>query len=235
MNKLIITAFLLIAGMQNVTGQNNLLQKVNDIQKQNDVYYWAQYAHPVEDTAFVNATKWLLDEVNMQFDEANQMTVTDITPLVKRIKIDAGTKIRAFVYVRKADVAPGASQASVIPASPRASVTPHPATTLPEQAPRAFVPDVFVQTLMSRKEFYQVYQYLKEQKSQGNVLQFGALKDVEDYTSLELVLFDMQSKEIISILSPVTSGNKRTNLMTGTDDSLDNYPEDMVLAIWYIK
>ena len=218
-------------------GQNSILQKVNDIKKQNDAYYWAQYAHPVEDTAFVNATKWLLDEVNLLFDEQNKMSLATITPLVKRIKIDAGTKIRAFVYIKKTDI-PGGGGVTGKTVKVGENVTLNSApmpTTVPVPAVKTFVPDVFVQNIMGRKDIYQVYQFLKEQKSQGTVLQFGALKDVEDYNSLELILFDMQSKEVISVLSPVVSGNNRTNLMTGTTDSLDNYPEDMILAIWYIK
>ena len=243
MKKIIIMTIVLNMVFFDAYGQNGLLQKINDIKKQNDVYYWAQYAHPVEDTAFVNATKWLLDEVNLLFDEQNRMSVKDITPLVKRIKIDAGTKIRAFVYVKKTDIPEGGRMAGetirgdeevTSGSTPTPAENPMPAMTH-TPAVKTFVPDVFVQNIMERKDIYQVYQFLKEQKSQGTVLQFGALKDIEDYNSLELILFDMQSKEVISVLSPVVSGNNRTNLMTGTTDSLDNYPEDMILAIWYIK
>ena len=76
---------------------------------------------------------------------------------------------------------------------------------------------------------------MKEQKTLGQILQFGPLKDVEEYGSLDLILFDLESKELISILSQETGVNKRMNLMTGMPDSLDNYPEDMVAVIWYIK
>lgn len=238
MKKIIIMAFVLCAPYFYAHGQNSIMQKVNDIKKQNDVYYWAQYAHPVEDTAFVNATKWLLDEINIPFDDQSKIPLETIMPLVKRIKIDAGTKIRAFVYIKKADVPmsgglsqPIAADNNISP-SVESPVTPAP---LPAPVSKTFVPDVFVQNIIGRKDIYQVFQFLKEQKNQGIVLQFGALKDVEDYSSLELVLFDMQSKEVISVLSPIVSGNTRTNLMTGTPDSLDNYPEDMILAIWYIK
>ena len=99
----------------------------------------------------------------------------------------------------------------------------------------AFVPDAFVQRILQKKEFFKVYDYLKEMKAQGQILQFGPLKEVEDYSSLELILFDMQSKEVLTLLSPAIQGDVRTNLTTGTEDSLDNYPEDMLLVIWYIK
>ena len=72
-------------------------------------------------------------------------------------------------------------------------------------------------------------------QAQGQILQFGKLKDVEDYSSLDLILFDMQSQQIITMLSPVTASGNRTNVVTGTEDSLDNYPNNMTAVIWYIK
>ena len=72
-------------------------------------------------------------------------------------------------------------------------------------------------------------------KSQGEILQFGKLKEIEDYSSLDLILFDMQSQKIISMLSSATESGKRTNLVNGTMDSLDNYPTSMTAVIWYIK
>ena len=242
MKKIMTTALLLCTALLTVYGQNSILQKVNDIKKQTDVYYWAQYAHPIEDTAFVYATKWLMIYANL--DEKDPSQLEEIKPLVKRIKIDANSKIRAFVYIKKSDVQmiggmtnETTIEDNAIAADENATIvdTSTPIVPTPTPVSKAFVPDVFVQNIMGRKDIYQVYKFLQEQKSQGTVLQFGALKDVEDYNSLELVLFDMQSKEVISILSPVVHDNTRTNLMTGTPDSLDNYPEDMILAIWYIK
>ena len=238
MKEIIMTALVLYVSVHTAYGQNSILQKVNDIKKQTDVYYWAQYAHPIEDTAFVYATKWLMIDANL--DEKDPSLLEKIKPLVKRIKIDAKSKIRAFVYIKKSDIPIENKDMignDVTTSEEPLSIVDTPTTvvTPPTPAIKEFVPDVFVQNIIGRKEFLKVYQFLKEQKGQGTILQFGALKDVEDYNSLELILFDMQSKEVISVLSPVISGNKRTNLMTGTSDSLDNYPEDLVLAIWYIK
>ncbi len=72
-------------------------------------------------------------------------------------------------------------------------------------------------------------------KSEGQILQFGKLKDVEDYSSFELILFDMQSQEIITMLSPANNLGKRTNMVSGVEDSLENYPMNMTAVIWYIK
>jgi hypothetical protein len=45
----------------------------------------------------------------------------------------------------------------------------------------------------------------------------------------------MQSQEVITMLSPVTTGNIRINVVNGGEDSLDNYPTEMTAVIWYIK
>ena len=88
---------------------------------------------------------------------------------------------------------------------------------------------------METENFIDVYKLLKYMKSQGEILQFGKLKEIEDYSSLDLILFDMQSQKIISMLSSATESGTRTNLVNGTMDSLDNYPTSMTAVIWYIK
>ena len=108
-----------------------------------------------------------------------------------------------------------------------------PATTDPAQ--RSFVPDAFVQRVMETKNFMDVYKLLKSLQAQGQILQFGKLKDVQEYNSLDLILFDMQSQQIITMLSPVTASGYRTNVVNGSEDSLDNYPTNMTAVIWYKK
>ena len=88
---------------------------------------------------------------------------------------------------------------------------------------------------METKDFMNIYKLLKSLQAQGQVLQFGKLKDVEDYSSFDLILFDMQSQEVITMLSPVNASGYRTNMVNGGEDSLDNYPTQMTAVIWYIK
>ena len=99
-----------------------------------------------------------------------------------------------------------------------------------------FVPDMFVQRIMEQKKFQSVHRYLRALKADGQVRMFGPLSQVaDDYSSLDLILFDKTSEEIITLLSGVNASGVRINLTTGKADSLDNYPEDMVAVIWYIK
>ena len=221
MKKLLIITLLAVTGSTALYGQNTILDRINEIKSQTDTYYWNEYTHPDADTAVVKAYKRVLITISGNQDE--EPSAEELIPKMKHIKMKRGNLTRAFAYIKKSDVGHG-SIASVANSSMVA------APTQP-----AFVPDAFVQKILQKKEFFKIYDFLKEMKAQGQILQFGPLKDVEDFSSLELILFDMQSKEVITLMSPVIREDIRTNLTTGAEDSLNNYPEEMLLVIWYIK
>lgn len=214
----------LLLGIINAQGQT-ILEKINAIKSQNEVYLWNEYTHPDADTAVINAAKWVLDEINC--DRSNKLLLRDILPLVKNIKMNRGSLTRAFVYIKRTDVPQTGTPTTV-------NIEQAPASQ-PVQPVREFVPDIFVQKIMQQHTFTYVYRFLADQKRQGQILQFGALKDVDDYRSFDLILFDLQSQEVVSVLSQETPTGSRINLTNGTTDSLDNYPEEMMAVIWYIK
>lgn len=226
MNKSV--AFFLMVILSSVApayGQSQILQKINEIKSQSDVYYWNQYAHPNADTARVGAAKGILIEINVARGENEQLTLDDILDKVKHIKMVRSGVVRNFAYIAKAEVG-------------FATITTNELTTRPSnyvEQTKTFVPDIFVQKIMDIQDFKAVYNYLRTQKAEGTILQFGPLKDVEDYSSLDLILFDLHTGKAICLLSGVTSSEERTNLLTGQPDSLNNYPEDMTAVIWYIK
>ena len=212
-----------------VYAQNQIQQQVNSIKSQPDVYFWSQYAHPNPDTARVNATRWVLIDINEGRNDKEQLQYEDVADKVKHIKMMRGNITRDFAYIKKSEVvSPMAADTSVDPANsePRKIIEPQPAH---------FVPDMFVQQILQQKSFNSVYNFLRTLKADGKIALFGPLKDVDDYSSLNLIIFDLNSKEIITVLSGETQGNSRTNLTTGAADSLDNYPDDMVAVIYYIK
>lgn len=246
MKQLVMFVLVLIAAPMTVFGQNTILQKINAIKSQDNAYFWYEFTHPVADSAVYNATRFVLNEINFEKDDDEKLSMEEIMPYVKSIKMDRGSLKRAFVYVEKSNLPSktGGILSAHTPSvtSSRQISTMAPVTQM--QGPvnqsavapvQAFVPDVFVQQIMQQKDFYKVYNFLKGQKASGQILQFGPLKDVEDYSSLDLILFDMQSREVLGVLSPITQGNTRVNLVTGAADSMDNYPEDMLLVMWYIK
>lgn len=223
------TFYIIIATMMGwcmcVYGQDkkSLLERINSIKSQNDIYYWNQYTWYSADTAKINATSQLLSEVNCYRAENEQLTVEELMPHADYIVIDRGNAKQYFAYIKKTD-------AIAIKKIGEISIPPPDSPKL-----KPFVADAFTQRIMETGDFVNVYKLLKSLQEQGQVLQFGKLKDVEDYSSLELILFDMSSQQIITMLSPVNSSGHRTNLVGGFEDSLDNYPTKMTAVIWYIK
>lgn len=235
MRKIIIAIFAIMASIHSINAQNKttLVQRINEIKSQNDIYFWDQYTHPDADTAKINATKRLLLEVNGNRNEDAQLSVEGVMPYANYVAIDRGNLKQYFVYIKKTDAAAIGSVAQSAPIADAPAIVESQTITSPPQ--KAFVPDAFVQRIMETNDFVNVYKLLKSMQSQGQVLQFGKLKDVEDYSSLDLILFDMQSQKIITMLSPVTASGNRTNVVDGSEDSLSNYPTDMTAVIWYIK
>ena len=207
MKRIVITISAIVAVLSmSAQDRTTLLQRINEIKSQTETYFWDQYTHPDADTAKVNATKRLLLDLNSNRGNAAPLSVEDVMPHAHYINIDRATLKQCFVYIKKTDI-----------------INP------------PFIPDAFVQRVMDTKDFTNAYKLLKSLQAQGQILQFGKLKDVEDYSSLDLILFDMQSQQIITMLSPVTASGKRTNMVNGLEDSLDNYPTNMTAVIWYIK
>ena len=236
MSRIVITiiATIVIVLSMRAQNKNTLLQRINEIKNQTEIYFWDQYTHPNADTAKVNATKRLLLDVNNNREAAAQLSVEDVMPHASYINIDRGNLKQYFVYIKRADaIAIGGGGAPVIN-SPVIGVPVNVLTTT-NPVQRSFVPDAFVQRILETKSFMNVFKLLKSLQAQGQVLQFGKLKDVEDYSSLDLILFDMQSQQIITMLSPITVSGNRTNVVNGFEDSLDNYPTNMTAVIWYIK
>lgn len=210
------------------SAQNQILQQINSIKEQSDVYFWSQYAHINPDSARINATRWILIDINDQRPEDNQLSYDDIAGKLKHIKMLRGNVTRNFTYIKKSEV----GQTNGI--RPQGDMIDNPSPT-PQPEPSRFVPDMFIQRILQYKNFKSVYNFLRTQKADGKIAMFGPLSDVDDYSSLDLIVFDLKSEEVITVLSGAVPPGRRTNLTTGMEDSLDNYPEDMVAVIYYIK
>ena len=242
MRKLLCTIIAVLVSTLFINAQNrsSLLERVNEIKTQTNVYYWNQYTHPDADTAKVNAVKRLLISVNIKRSDEESVSYDELFPHAKFICMNRGNLKDMFAYVEIAEAdalgyhnGPKPVFVPVVPETDHSGVEDSYAAV--PQTPPVFVPDAFVRRIIETKSFMSVYKLLKSLQSQGQVLQFGKLKDVEDYSSLDLILFDMQSQEVITMLSGEKPNGNRTNMISGTSDSLDNYPTTMTAVIWYIK
>ena len=241
MMRILSVIYVIVIGVLTSVAQDksSLLQRINEIKSQSDVYYWDQYTHPDVDTSKVNSTKRLLLHINVNRGD-NGLSAEDVKPYARYILIDRGNLKQYFAYIKKdeADAINRSSTSAHTSGTPVVGVPVNGTVSKavqPTSTPKPFVPDAFVQRIMEPKTFMNVHKLLKSMQSLGQVLQFGKLKDVEDYSSLDLILFDMQTQEIVTMLSPVTTSGNRINLVNGMEDSLDNYPRNMTAVIWYIK
>ncbi len=233
-----------ILSAQNRSNQS-LVSLINSIKSQSDQYFWDQYTHPNADTARTGALKRLILFIEAELDDKEQFTVEEIARYAEVISINRGSLKQCFAYIEKKTaldikkgVTPQKRIVSTIDNSNQQSVPEQSSNTIPVEVsrpPEKFVADAFTLRLFEAKTFSNVYKLLTSMTSTGQVLQFGKLKDVEDYTSFDLILFDMSSQEIISILSAEDSSGTRTNMIFGTPDSLSNYPQSMTAVIWFIK
>ena len=226
--------------------KTTLVQRMNEIMKQTEVYFYDKATFLNADTAKYVATQRLLLDINANYSENDKISVEEIMPYASYINIDRGEKKQCFVYIKKADALALRRGEPVAPVvmntpAPRTPIIRVPTNTNPVATPspspvqRSFIPDAFVQRIMETKDFKLVYNYLKSQKTDGAILQFGSLKEVQDYSSLDLILFDMHSQQVVTLLSAETDTGNRINMVNGTEDSLSNYPTNMTAVIWYIK
>ena len=210
MRRVVIICVTLLLGVMSVSAQSNrstLLDRINEIKKQNDIYFWDQYTHPNADSAKVNATKRMLVDINPLSTEGRRLSVADIMPYATYISLDRGNLKQCFVYIKREDVPP--------------------IDGVPVTAPATTSPSFGISENMATPSV--------SAPVQKTFVPDAFVQRVEDYSSLDLILFDMQSQEVITMLSPVTTGNIRINVVNGGEDSLDNYPTEMTAVIWYIK
>lgn len=232
----------MVVGYMNLYAQNanrqSLVDRINDIKKQSEAYFWDQYTHPDADTAKIGSVKRLIIHIESALNDQEKFSTEEVLPYTEFISINRGTLKQFFAYIKKSvalGIKSGVAPASGTVTSESMQTSTSEVANVPTNPAKSFVPEAFVQRIYEVKTFSNVYKLLKSMQANGQILQFGKLRDVEDYSSFDLVLFDMQSQDVITLLSGENANGTRTNLLDGSSDSLDNYPKNMTAVIWYIK
>lgn len=228
MKKITIIMFFLAAIIPLVSAQPkvSVLQRVNEIKSSSD-YLWDQYTHTDIDTSRVGAANRLILHIESFLEKEGEVTVDNILQNAEFVNINRGNLKQCFAYIKKTDVLKMTNASPVV----EEKVEPEPI----RERNMGFVPDAFTMRIKETNDFMTVYKLLKSLQAQGEILQFGKLKDVDDYSSFDLILFNMSSQEVITLLSQETSPGVRKNMITGLDDSLKNYDTGTTAVIWYVK
>lgn len=206
----------------------SIIQRVNEIKTNSETYLWDQFTHTDVDTAKVGAAKRLLLHIEFYIEEqdkVSQVTVDQVLEKAGYINIDRGNLKQCVAYIKKTDVATLSGQISPVIEVENGQ---------PAGSP-SFIPDAFTMRIKETNDFMSVYKLLKSLQAQGEILQFGKLKDVEDYSSFDLILFDINTQEVTTLLSQEVSQGIRKNMLNGKDDSLRNYDKATTAVIWYVK
>ena len=77
------------------------LEKMNEIKMSSD-YIWDEFTHPEPDSAYTGALKRLI--IYMDSPQNREITIEDIKPCVKHIKMKRSTLTRIFAYIKKDEV-----------------------------------------------------------------------------------------------------------------------------------
>lgn len=234
-------------------------ESINEIKSQSDIYYWEQFNSYQLDSAKLHATQLLLSRINENRPKRDRLTYDDLagSGRVSSLSVDRGSQVQCFVYIRKDEVnaitssasaesrsddmyfasapAKKSKQETTAPPPVNVHVTEKPRPSAATIARKKFVPDAFVQRVMQTGSFANVIRLLKSMKAEGKLQMFGKLSDIDDYSFCDLILFDMKSQEIVTMLSAENNDGRRTNMVSGEEDTLDNYPKEMTAVIWYIK
>lgn len=220
MKNLAILGFLLLPMHLSAQGP---IQKINSI-KMSDDYIYEQAALGNADSALVRAAGNLAIDVRHMENES--VTGEELLPHLKHILQKGKTKVRAFVYIKKADVK-GAVAAIL---KKRGQGAEAPVEASEAQAP-AFTADPFAQSIMEHKDIYAVRDYFESCMKSGDIARYGSPKNAGNMDDKHLVLFNGEGLEPICVLSPVREGGERQNLIDGSSDSLGNHHG--CYAIWF--
>ena len=209
--------------------RTSVIQRVNEIKSNNEIYLWDQFTHTDVDTAKVGAAKRLILHIEsfLEGQDDVQVTVEQVLGKAGFYNIDRGNLKQCLAYIKKSDVATLVGKQSYVSVTETESGN--------REIEQAFVPDAFTMRIKETNDFMSVYKLLKSFQAQGEILQFGKLKDVEDYSSFDLILFNMVTQEVITLLSQEVSPGIRKNMLNGKDDSLRNYAKATTAVIWYVK
>ena len=201
------------------------LERMNSI-KMSDEYIWDEYTHPSADTATIGAIQRLM--LYIEVPEGRVLTEDEIKPWVKFIKIKRSYLTRMFAYIKKEDV----KRILGLDTTLKEREEEVPAEVDSVMSAPIFEPLPIAEELMGRSYFHAAYKYIEDLRKKGEVTGFGAMKDAQDIDRRYLMIFDKQTQRSVCVLSPITTGETRTNLVSGDADSLENYEDGNYIAIW---
>ncbi len=216
-----IIVFLMLAMHMSAQGP---IQKINSI-KMSDEYIYEQAALGNADSALALAARNLT--IDVRHLENVSVTGEELLPHLKSILQKGVSKVRAFVYIKKADVK--GAVAAILKKREQASAD---SVAVSDADEPAFTPSPLAQAIMGMDDIYAVRDFFESARKNGDIARYGSPKNAGGMDDKHLVVFSGEGMQPICVLSPVDDDGRRQNLTDGTSDSLGNHHG--CYAIWFV-
>lgn len=222
MKRFFLTACLLaLVAVQAVADD---FDRIIDIKLHSEEYLWAQARVPVKDDAINMAREMLVDEINGWIKEnSSELTATRLLDACEVICVKKGGLYLALAYLKKDDIA-NLPPEPVKEEAP-AEAAPAGDAPAPENGEAAYDADKAVSLILTTQKMDVLKEMLEQDALMKEVCTWGdidASTKPGDINNSYLVIYNPESLEIVSVLSPRQP--KRVNLFTGMNDSTANYP-----------
>lgn len=220
MKRFFLTACLLaLVAVQAVADD---FDRIIDIKLHSEEYLWAQARVPVKDDAINMAREMLVDEINGWIKEnSSELTATRLLDACEVICVKKGGLYLALAYLKKDDIAN-------LPPEPVKEPEKEPEKEPVQEdipAETAYDADKAVSLILTTQKMDVLKEMLEQDALMKEVCTWGdidASTKPGDINNSYLVIYNPESLEIVSVLSPRQP--KRVNLFTGMNDSTANYP-----------
>lgn len=216
-------SFLIFSGL---CAQENATQAINEIKQQSDIYLYAESTSQTWEEALENAQYLLEVEIESWVKSFDSSSVDGYIAKAQHhifhLKSMRGDRFRAFVYVKKGDIAPvsNTERLVVVPMDESQQTTIQDVTASVPTTEPLFHPSAFEDEMMSITDARNIGTFITRLKSEGRICNYGKYKDMP--TNIDCYLFvynrDMQIPAYLH-----KQGNGYVNLKTGKQDQVTNY------------
>lgn len=218
--------------------QNTAMQQINEIKSQSDTYIYAESTSQTWEEALDNAKYLLGVEIETWVKTLDTPPadgyVAEAQKHIYHLQSMRGDRYRAFVYVKKADIAAceNAAQLVVVPIKEQqtnvqevTTPSPEPVAAAPQEIRQpenipSYFPTEFEKEIMSVTDANDIGTFIKRLKSEGKIINHGKYKDMPIDINCYLFVYNREM-EIPAYLHK--QGSNYTNLKTGRQDHVTNY------------
>ncbi len=215
--------------------------RIAEVQQNYELYFRGDATELSAGKAMEKAMSEIRKEVALYADTAKGANIVfdAIVPMISKVEMPRGDRFRAFVFVKREDVA---AMASSLPApSPKADFAALPSAPPTKQSvkeEKTYTADPpgdmpgrtgnAIEEIKKVKTLSKLRPLLVSLKGDGEVLDYNRYSSLTDGTMYHVVVFSREG-DIVAVLSP--GRDERVNLLTGAEERLSKYEGYGAIAV----